>query len=51
VLDTTDVPAGCRFYPRCSRVTDRVRDLCTHEEPQLTELAPGHRVRCWLYAE
>jgi oligopeptide/dipeptide ABC transporter ATP-binding protein len=51
VLDTIDVPAGCRFYPRCNRVTERVRDRCAHEEPGLTELASGHRVRCWLYAD
>jgi oligopeptide/dipeptide ABC transporter ATP-binding protein len=49
VLDTINIPAGCRFYGRCSRVTDRVREKCELREPDLREIAPGHRVRCWLY--
>jgi peptide/nickel transport system ATP-binding protein len=50
VPDVVDLPRGCRFYPRCNRVTDDVRDLCAQLEPALREVAPGHRVRCWLYA-
>ncbi|HYM68451.1 MAG TPA: oligopeptide/dipeptide ABC transporter ATP-binding protein [bacterium] len=36
------VPTGCRFHPRCPWKVER----CTHEVPQLRELAPGHRVAC-----
>jgi len=49
VLDTINIPEGCRFYGRCTRVTDAIRDKCDHHEPDLREIAPGHRVRCWLY--
>jgi len=51
VLDTISVPEGCRFYARCNRVTDRVRERCARQEPGLEEIAPGHRVRCWLYED
>jgi peptide/nickel transport system ATP-binding protein len=51
VLDTINVPRGCRFFPRCNRVTDVIRDQCARHEPELREIAPGHRVRCWLYAD
>ncbi|HVQ62130.1 MAG TPA: ABC transporter ATP-binding protein [Burkholderiales bacterium] len=49
VLDTIDVPRGCRFYGRCNRVTDAVRERCAGLEPPLAEVAPGHKMRCWLY--
>ncbi len=51
VLDTINIPAGCRFYPRCNRVTDRIRDRSASVEPELKEVEPGHWVRCWLFAE
>lgn len=50
VLDTIDVPRGCRFYGRCNRVTEGVRERCAGLEPSLAEVAPGHKVRCWLHA-
>jgi oligopeptide/dipeptide ABC transporter ATP-binding protein len=49
VLDTINTPPGCRFYGRCHRVTDAIREKCAFKEPDLREIAPGHRVRCWLY--
>ncbi len=49
VLDTINVPAGCRFYSRCSRVTEKIREKCARHEPDLREIGPGHKVRCWLY--
>jgi oligopeptide/dipeptide ABC transporter ATP-binding protein len=49
VLDTIDVPRGCRFYGRCNRVTEAIRENCAGLEPPLSEVAPGHKVRCWLY--
>jgi oligopeptide/dipeptide ABC transporter ATP-binding protein len=51
VLDTINIPEGCRFYSRCNRVTDAIREKCEHHEPDLREIAPGHKVRCWLYFE
>ena len=50
VPDTISMPRGCRFYGRCNRVTDAVRDRCAHAQPPLAEVAPGHRMRCWLKA-
>lgn len=51
VLDTINIPPGCRFYGRCNRVTEKIRKRCEFEEPDLREIAPGHSVRCWLYYE
>lgn len=38
-----DLPAGCKFHPRCS---DR-QQLCDKSEPEMKEIEPGHFVRCW----
>ncbi len=38
-------PSGCRFHPRCRFAFDR----CSTEEPELKELAPGHKAACHLY--
>lgn len=50
VLDTINVPAGCRFRSRCQRINDGVRTRCETQEPDLFEIAPGRRIRCWLYS-
>jgi len=49
VLDTVNIPAGCRFYSRCNRVTEKIREKCASHEPALREIRSGHKVRCWLY--
>lgn len=36
-------PKGCRFHTRCFKAEDR----CRTEEPELTELRPGHFVACF----
>jgi peptide/nickel transport system ATP-binding protein len=36
-------PPGCRFHPRCPLAME----VCRHEVPALTTLAPGHRVACF----
>jgi peptide/nickel transport system ATP-binding protein len=41
------LPEGCYFYPRCSKCIDK----CKKEQPPLREVAPGHKVACWLYEE
>jgi oligopeptide/dipeptide ABC transporter ATP-binding protein len=51
VLDTINTPPGCRFYGRCTRVTDAIRKKCEGMEPDLREIASKHKVRCWLYFE
>ena len=42
--DPTDLPAGCRFHPRCERASS----ACEKINPELQEVAPGHWVKCLL---
>ena len=49
VLDTINIPEGCRFYGRCNRVTERIGEKCARQEPDLRQIEAGHNVRCWLY--
>lgn len=39
-----DIPSGCRFHPRCPQAVGR----CQEEQPELTHIEDGHRVRCWM---
>jgi oligopeptide/dipeptide ABC transporter ATP-binding protein len=39
-----EIPEGCRFHPRCSRMMD----ICRKEEPPLVQ-KDGRRVLCWLW--
>ena len=41
--DLANPPPGCRFAPRCSRVTDKCRD----REPPLTGESSEHLFSCW----
>jgi peptide/nickel transport system ATP-binding protein/oligopeptide transport system ATP-binding protein len=45
VPQLSDLPAGCRFGPRCE-----LRGSECAREPELVEARPGHRVRCWKAA-
>jgi oligopeptide/dipeptide ABC transporter ATP-binding protein len=45
VPDPFSVPSGCAFLPRCPAPK---KDACYQEVP-LTEIEPGHNVRCTLY--
>ena len=38
-----NLPPGCKFAPRCKYATDR----CREREPELAEIEPGHRIRCY----
>ncbi len=49
VLDTINVPRGCRFHGRCNRATEKIREKCAGQEPHLQQIGPAHKVRCWLY--
>jgi oligopeptide/dipeptide ABC transporter ATP-binding protein len=45
VPDMLDLPGGCKFQARCTKLFEP----CSGEEPQLKEIAPNHRVRCYLH--
>lgn len=36
-------PTGCKFHPRCKFAQQK----CIDQEPMLSEIQPGHSVRCW----
>jgi peptide/nickel transport system ATP-binding protein len=42
VPSIVDFPSGCRFHPRCDRMTD----VCRVDEPSITTLAGNGLVRC-----
>jgi len=42
VPSLTELPAGCRFAPRCPFVRER----CRQASPPLAVVGPGHRSRC-----
>jgi peptide/nickel transport system ATP-binding protein len=42
VPSMAELPAGCRFAPRCPFVRER----CTQSVPSLSDIGPGHRSRC-----
>jgi peptide/nickel transport system ATP-binding protein len=41
-------PKGCRFNPRCPKI---IEGLCDVKQPPNVEVAPHHKVACWLYDE
>lgn len=45
VPQLSEMPKGCRFATRCSKVTEH----CIRESPPLLELSEQVRCRCWLY--
>ena len=49
VIDTINLPKGCRFYSRCRQVTDEIREQCQQQEPDLRLIGSNTKVRCWLY--
>ena len=51
VPNLVNLPAGCRFAPRCQARVEAGLEVCTEEEPALLPVADGHKVRCWLYQE
>ena len=42
-----ELPAGCRFAPRCSHASD----ACRAARPEIIKVAPGHQARCILYKD
>lgn len=49
VPNLIDLPAGCKFAPRCKLRETYNLHICQNSEPQLAETRAGHAVRCWLY--
>ena len=42
--DPANLPAGCKFHPRCPMATQK----CAREVPPTVEIEPGHFHKCWL---
>ncbi|HEY5649349.1 MAG TPA: ABC transporter ATP-binding protein [Nitrospiria bacterium] len=40
----SELPAGCKFAPRCPEAVER----CLIEDPPLKEIEAGHTARCWV---
>jgi oligopeptide/dipeptide ABC transporter ATP-binding protein len=51
VPNLINLPAGCRFAPRCLLREKYGLKICKEEEPELVEMETGHTVRCWLYSD
>lgn len=45
VPSPVNIPAGCSFNTRCKYRCER----CMKEDPKMTEISPGHIVRCHLF--
>lgn len=45
--DPAKLPEGCKFHPRCPSAMD----ICSRCVPGMTEVEPGHQVRCLLFGE
>jgi peptide/nickel transport system ATP-binding protein len=44
VPNLINLPPGCKFHPRCPYA----KEICVGETPQLEEVEPGHKVRCYM---
>jgi len=51
VPDCINLPAGCKFGPRCEARIKYNLTVCNQIEPHLIQVSPEHKVRCWLYEE
>ena len=49
VIDTVNLPQGCRFYARCRRKTEQIKIQCKQQEPEMMPVSAQHKVRCWRY--
>ena len=44
VPNLINLPPGCKFHPRCPYA----KEICTGVTPELKEVVPGHKVRCYM---
>ena len=49
VPNLINLPAGCKFAPRCDARIEHGLTQCTEKEPELIDVRPDHTVRCWLF--
>ncbi len=49
VPNLINLPAGCRFAPRCRACAQHGLKICAQQKPELVSVGAGHIVRCWLY--
>ena len=49
VPNLIDLPAGCRFAPRCLTRIEEDVTLALEAHPDLRPTDAGHSVRCWVY--
>jgi oligopeptide/dipeptide ABC transporter ATP-binding protein len=49
VPNLIDLPAGCKFAPRCEARIEHELTQCTEKEPELIAIRPDHMARCWLF--
>jgi peptide/nickel transport system ATP-binding protein len=45
VPNLINLPPGCKFHPRCPYA----KELCAERLPELEEVKPGHRARCFMH--
>lgn len=45
--DPTDLPAGCKFHPRCPHA----QSICKEKNPITKDLGNNHQVKCLIYEE
>ena len=51
VPNLINLPAGCRFAPRCAARLKHNLSICAEKRPNLIEISKEHIVRCWLYED
>jgi oligopeptide/dipeptide ABC transporter ATP-binding protein len=51
VPNLVNLPAGCRFAPRCQARIEHHLSICTEKRPELMDTSSEHKVRCWLYED
>lgn len=44
--DPTNLPKGCRFWPRCPNV----KEICSQKEPPVAEIESNHFIKCHLFS-
>jgi len=49
VPNLINLPAACRFAPRCLARIEAGLTICEEQHPELRPTGPDHDVRCWLY--
>jgi oligopeptide/dipeptide ABC transporter ATP-binding protein len=51
VPNMINLPAGCRFAPRCRARMEHELSICLEAEPDNLSVRTDHAVRCWLYQD